>query len=69
MRIVHVITRLILGGAQENTLFSVQGLAAMGKYDASLLTGAETGTEGDLLAGVEPRFELRYVPGMVRSIR
>ena len=26
MRIVHVITRLILGGAQENTLLTVEGL-------------------------------------------
>jgi len=27
MRIVHVITRLIIGGAQENTLLTVEGLA------------------------------------------
>ena len=26
MRIIHVITRLILGGAQENTLLTVEGL-------------------------------------------
>ena len=25
LRIVHVITRLILGGAQENTLLTVEG--------------------------------------------
>ena len=66
--VAHVITRMIVGGAQENTLSSVQGLSAMDKYEVSLLTGAETGTEGDLLTGLEPRFDLRYVPGMVRSI-
>jgi len=26
MRIAHVITRMIIGGAQENTLLSVEGL-------------------------------------------
>ena len=26
MKIVHIITRLILGGAQENTLLTVDGL-------------------------------------------
>ena len=67
--VAHVITRMIVGGAQENTLSSVQGLSAMSKYDVSLLTGAETGSEGDLLTGLQPRFELKYVPGMVRSIR
>jgi glycosyltransferase involved in cell wall biosynthesis len=68
MKVAHVITRMIVGGAQENTLSSVQGLAAIDGYELALLTGPETGTEGDLLAGVEPNFELVYVPPLVRAI-
>jgi len=30
MKIVHVITRMILGGAQENTLLTCEGLRARG---------------------------------------
>ena len=57
-----------MGGAQENTLFSVQGLSAIPDHDVSLVTGPETGTEGDLLSGVDGDFEVAYVPTMVRSI-
>jgi glycosyltransferase involved in cell wall biosynthesis len=38
MKIVHIITRLILGGAQENTLITCKGLAARG-HDVTLITG------------------------------
>jgi glycosyltransferase involved in cell wall biosynthesis len=59
---------MIVGGAQENTLSSVEGLSAMPEYDVSLLTGPETGSEGNLLTGVEPSFDLVYVPSMIRTI-
>ena len=59
---------MIVGGAQENTLFSVQGLSAIPDHDVSLVTGPETGTEGDLLSGVDGDFEVAYVPTLVRSI-
>ncbi len=49
MRIVHVITRLIIGGAQENTLLSCEGLAERG-HEVHLLTGPTTGPEGSLVA-------------------
>ena len=39
MRIVHVITRLILGGAQENTLLTVEGLHHRHHDDVTLITG------------------------------
>ena len=48
MKITHVITRMILGGAQENTLLTVQGLQARG-HDVLLVTGPSLGPEGDLL--------------------
>ncbi len=47
MRICHVITRLIIGGAQENTVLTCRGLAAKG-HDVTLLAGSETGPEGSL---------------------
>lgn len=48
MRIVHVITRLILGGAQENTILTCEGLARRG-HDVTLITGPALGPEGQLL--------------------
>lgn len=48
MRIMHVITRFILGGAQENTLYSVEGQHAAG-HDVMLATGPAIGPEGELL--------------------
>ena len=47
MKIVHIITRLILGGAQENTLITCKGLAARG-HDITLITGPAFGPEGQL---------------------
>ena len=47
MKIVHVITRLILGGAQENTLITCRLLAERG-HDVTLLTGPAIGPEGEL---------------------
>ena len=48
MKIVHIITRLILGGAQENTLITCELLAERG-HDVTLITGPAIGPEGDLL--------------------
>ena len=48
MRIVHIITRLIIGGAQENTLLSCEGQHALG-HDVTLITGPPLGPEGSLL--------------------
>jgi glycosyltransferase involved in cell wall biosynthesis len=66
--VTHVITRMIVGGAQENTLFSVRGLAAIPRYRVSLVTGPETGSEGDLLEGREQGLDIVRVPHLVRSI-
>src|SRR4051812_22421752 len=48
MRIVHVITRLIVGGAQENTLLSCEGQHDRG-HDVTLITGPALGPEGSLM--------------------
>ncbi len=47
MKIVHVITRLILGGAQENTLITCKLLAERG-HEVTLITGPAIGPEGQL---------------------
>ncbi len=47
MKVCHVITRLIVGGAQENTVASCIGLRKLG-YDCELVTGPQTGPEGSL---------------------
>jgi hypothetical protein len=48
MRIVHIITRLIIGGAQENTLLSCEGQHRRG-HEVTLITGPPMGPEGSLL--------------------
>lgn len=52
MRIVHVITRLIVGGAQENTVLTCRGLVERG-HDVTLAAGEETGPEGSLWSHAE----------------
>ena len=47
MKIVHIITRLILGGAQENTIITCKVLAQRG-HDVTLITGPALGPEGEL---------------------
>src|SRR3990172_9563570 len=47
MRICHLITRLIIGGAQENTVLTCRGLAQRG-HQVTLIAGPETGPEGSL---------------------
>ncbi len=50
MRIMHVITRMIIGGAQENTLFNCLDLARNFGDEVKLITGPSEGAEGKLLA-------------------
>src|ERR1700733_4436509 len=47
MKICHLITRLIVGGAQENTVSSCIGLRKLG-HDVDLVIGPQTGPEGSL---------------------
>ena len=59
MRVSHVITRLIVGGAQENTLSSVLGLGRIPDWEVELISGPTRGPEGSL----EPI--ARAVPGLL----
>ena len=69
MRIAHVITRLIVGGAQENTLLSCEGQHARGHY-VTLLTGPSEGPEGSLMArAAAGGYRVVVVPELVRNLR
>jgi glycosyltransferase involved in cell wall biosynthesis len=48
MRVTHVITRLIVGGAQENTIASVLGLHGKPGVEVNLIAGPPLGPEGSL---------------------
>ena len=68
MKIVHIITRLILGGAQENTLITCQLLAERG-HDVTLITGPAIGPEGQLFDQTKGRkYQTIVVDEMRRAI-
>ena len=68
MKVCHFITRLILGGAQENTFLSARGLVEAG-HECVMLTGPSEGREGQLLQKMKnPGFEVVECPLFVREI-
>ena len=69
MRVTHVITRLIVGGAQENTIASVLGLRAKPGLEVDLVAGPTTGREGSLEPVVAAAGCLTLVPELVRAVR
>lgn len=69
MRIAHVITRMILGGAQENTLLTCEDLIGDFGDDVLLVTGPPLGPEGSLLERArQKRVPLAVVPTLGRPI-
>jgi glycosyltransferase involved in cell wall biosynthesis len=69
MRVTHVITRLIVGGAQENTVASVLGLRQKPGLAVTLLTGPSAGPEGSLEGAFANCPEaLGIVPELVRPV-
>jgi glycosyltransferase involved in cell wall biosynthesis len=69
MRVTHVITRLIVGGAQENTVTSVLGLQRKTDWNIKLISGPAEGPEGSLapLFAHQPE-SLIILPQLVRPI-
>jgi glycosyltransferase involved in cell wall biosynthesis len=68
MKIVHIITRLIIGGAQENTLLSCEGQHDRG-HDVTLITGPALGPEGSLLDRAQRHgYRVEVLDDMRRSI-
>ena len=68
MKVCHFITRMIVGGAQENTFLSARGLVEAG-HECVLLSGPSEGREGSLLARMKnPGFKVVESPLFVREI-
>jgi len=69
MRIAHIITRMIVGGAQENTLFNCLDLVRHYQDDVLLITGPALGPEGDLLSrGGADDLKVAEIPSLRRAI-
>ena len=69
MRVMHVITRMIVGGAQENTLFNCQDLIREFNDEVKLVTGPSEGAEGKLLAQSDTEgLLIENHPFLIRSI-
>lgn len=69
MRTAHVITRLIIGGAQENTLFNVDDQHHLHGDDVCLITGPGLGPEGTLEKRARDRgLDVRILPELRRSL-
>jgi glycosyltransferase involved in cell wall biosynthesis len=69
MRVTHVITRLIIGGAQENTVATVLGLQQRPGIEINLLAGPTTGPEGSIESAFQPFPQvLSIVPSLVRPV-
>jgi glycosyltransferase involved in cell wall biosynthesis len=70
MLVTHVITRLVVGGAQENTVSTVLGLQNRPEFQTRLISGPTLGSEGSL----ERQFQtfpgvLEICPPLVRPVR
>lgn len=68
IRVLHVITRMIVGGAQENTLLSVEGLDKLPEYEVTLASGVDNGPEGELLTRARETTRLVIIPELGRDI-
>lgn len=68
MKIVHIITRLIVGGAQENTLITCKVLAQRG-HEVTLVTGPALGPEGELFNQAKGQgYEIIVIDKLRRAI-
>jgi len=62
MRVTHIITRLVIGGAQENTLATIAGLRQKPGLELSLIAGPTSGPEGSL------ENQARKIPGLLTLV-
>ncbi len=68
IKVLHPITRLIVGGAQENTLYTAARLDPS-RYQVEVVCGPQTGSEGSLHTEAEERqVQLTVLPMLVREI-
>lgn len=68
MKIVHIITRMVAGGAQRNTLMCALEQAQSG-HQVTLISGLQTGSEGSLLEEArQAPFRFVQMPALVREV-
>lgn len=68
VRVAHVITRMIVGGAQETVLLAA-ALADPSRFDPVIVTGPQTGSEGSLHEQARDRgVEVLVLPQLVRQV-
>lgn len=68
IRVLHPITRLIVGGAQENTLLTAQ-LLDPAVWEVEVVSGTQTGSEGSLIESARERgVALILEPSLVREV-
>lgn len=68
IRVLHIITRLIVGGAQENTIYTCH-LLDPDRYEVDLVIGPQLGPEGELVSIVNrDRVGLTTMAPLVREI-
>ncbi len=69
MRVTHIITRLIVGGAQENTVSSVLGLQNKPGLEVGLISGPTTGPEGSIESSFKAQqARLLLSPNLIRAV-
>jgi UDP-GlcNAc:undecaprenyl-phosphate GlcNAc-1-phosphate transferase len=70
IRVVHIITRLILGGAQENTLYTAIGQHSDPRFDVTVLCGIDEAGEGNMFAEANRAgVNTVVLPSLLREIR
>ncbi|MBN2547916.1 MAG: glycosyltransferase family 4 protein [Anaerolineales bacterium] len=66
--VLHLITRLIVGGAQENTLFTAARLDPS-RFQVEVLCGPQTGSEGSLIEEARDQgISLTILPELLRQV-
>ena len=74
MRVTHIITRLVIGGAQENTLATINGLRQKPGVEVKLISGPTIGPEGSLEDEARKIFsdaaekDFTIIPELVRPV-
>jgi glycosyltransferase involved in cell wall biosynthesis len=68
IKVLHPITRLIVGGAQENTIYTAACLDKS-KFHVDIVSGLQTGSEGSLIEEAkEQGINLFFIKELVREI-
>ncbi len=74
MRVTHIITRLVVGGAQENTLATIRDLRQKLGVELKLISGPSVGQEGSLEKTAREIFpntpvnDFTIIPELVRPV-